>query len=80
LFSNFLPNLPTPNVCTVCGFKFCDFNEVRWLSLQPRCAGTVLMMLSPLQLPSVHHDPSCDGCAGDAEQNQMRNRSVVGKT
>jgi len=23
---------------------------------------------SPLQLPSVHHNPSCGGCARDAEE------------
>jgi len=28
-------------------------------------------MLTPLQLPSVHHNPSCDGCARDAEENRM---------
>jgi len=27
---------------------------------------------SPLQLPSVHHNPSCDGCTRDAEENRMR--------
>jgi len=29
------------------------------------------MMLTPLHLPSVHHNPSCDGartCARDAEE------------
>jgi len=26
-----------------------------------------------LQLPSVHHNSSCDGCARDAEENRMRN-------
>jgi len=29
------------------------------------------MMLTPLQLPCVHHNPSCDGartCARDAEE------------
>jgi len=32
---------------------------------------TLAMMLTPLQLPSVHHIPSCDGvraCARDAEE------------
>jgi len=24
-------------------------------------------MLTPLQLPSVHHDTSCNGCARDAD-------------
>jgi len=25
-------------------------------------------MLTPLQLPSVHHNPSCDRCLHDAEE------------
>jgi len=25
---------------------------------------------SPLQLPSVHHNPSCDRCARDAEEKK----------
>jgi len=25
---------------------------------------------SPLQLPSVRHNPSCDGCARDAEERK----------
>jgi len=25
---------------------------------------------SPLQLPSVHHNPPCDGCAHDAEERK----------
>jgi len=28
------------------------------------------MVLTPLQLPSVQHNPSCDGCARDAEENR----------
>jgi len=36
-------------------------------------------MLTPLQLPSVHHTPSCDGCAHDAEENRMRKKSYVEK-
>jgi len=28
-------------------------------------------MLVPLQLPSVNHNPSCDGCARDAEEDIM---------
>jgi len=32
----------------------------------------VLMMLTPLQLPSVYHNTSCDGCARDAEETRMR--------
>jgi len=39
----------------------------------------VLMMLTSLQLPSVYHNPSCDGCACDAEENRMRNKSLVDK-
>jgi len=46
---------------------------VNW---QPR----YLMMLTPLQLPSVYHNPSCDGCARDAEENRMRKKSLVDKT
>jgi len=30
-------------------------------------------MLTPFQLPSVYHNPSCDGCARDAEENRRRN-------
>jgi len=40
----------------------------------------VLMMLAPLQLPSAYHNPSCDGCARDAEENRMRKKSFVDKT
>jgi len=36
-------------------------------------------LLTPLQLPSVHHNPSCDGCARDAEENRMR-KSLADKT
>jgi len=38
------------------------------------------MMLTPLQLPAVYHNPSCDGNARDAEENRMRERSLVDKT
>jgi len=37
-------------------------------------------MLTPLQLPSVHHNPSCDGCESDAEENRMIKESLVDKT
>jgi len=40
----------------------------------------VLMMLTPLQLPSVYHSPFCNGCARDAEENRMRKKSLVDKT
>jgi len=30
------------------------------------------MMLTPLHLPSVHKNRSCDGCARDAEENRVR--------
>jgi len=40
----------------------------------------VLMMLTPLQLPTVHHSPSCDECARDAEKNRMRKTNLVDKT
>jgi len=36
-------------------------------------------MLTPLQLPSVYHTPSCDGCARDSEENRMRNKNLVDK-
>jgi len=36
-------------------------------------------MLTPLQLRSVYHNPSCDGCARDAEENRMRKKSLVYK-
>jgi len=36
---------------------------------------------SPLQLPSVHHNPSCDGCAHDAEEEKMMQKEgLVNKT
>jgi len=38
------------------------------------------MMLTPLQLPSVYQNPSCDGCAHDAEPNRMPKKSLVDKT
>ena len=41
-----------------------------------RLATPVLMMLTPLQLPSVYHNPSCDGCARDAEENRMRKEEL----
>jgi len=28
------------------------------------------MMFTPLQLPSLHHNPSCDGCARDDEEKE----------
>jgi len=36
-------------------------------------------MLTPLLLPSIHN-PCCDRCARDAEENRMRKRSLVNKT
>jgi len=30
------------------------------------------MMPTPLQQPSVHHNPSCDECERDAEKNRVR--------
>jgi len=33
---------------------------------------TLVMIFTPLQLSSVHHNPSCNRCARDAEQNRMR--------
>jgi len=32
------------------------------------------MMLTLLQLPSVYHNPPCDGCARDTEENRMRKK------
>jgi len=37
----------------------------------------VLMTLTPLPLPCVHHNLSCDGCARDAEENRMRKKSLI---
>jgi len=39
----------------------------------------LVMMLTSLQLLSVHYNPSSDGCARDAEQNRMRKESLVNK-
>jgi len=35
------------------------------------------MMLTPLQLLSVHRNTSCDECARDAEENRMQKKSLV---
>jgi len=36
---------------------------------------------SPLQLPSVHNNPFCDGCAHDAEERKdMQKEGLVNKT
>jgi len=40
---------------------------------------TLVMMLTPLQLTCVHHYPSCDGYACDAEENRMQNKSLAEK-
>jgi len=39
------------------------------------------MMLTPLQLlyVIVNHNPSCDSCALDAEENRMQKESLVKK-
>jgi len=37
------------------------------------------MMLTPLQLPSVHHNPFYDGCARDAEEKKDKAKSDVAK-
>ena len=37
------------------------------------------MMLTPLQLPSVHHNPSCDGSAKDAEKRQENVKREFGQ-
>jgi len=38
------------------------------------------MILTPLQLPSVRHNPYCGGCARDAEVNRVWKESLVDKT
>jgi len=38
------------------------------------------MMLTPLQLPSVHHNPFSDRCECDAEENRVWKESLVDKT
>jgi len=40
---------------------------------------TLLMMLTPVKMPSVHHNSSCDGRARD-EENRMRKESLFDKT
>jgi len=35
---------------------------------------------SPLQLPSVQHNPSCDRCAHDAEENRMQKENLAKET
>jgi len=37
------------------------------------------VMLTPLQPPSVHHNPSCDGCARDAKEERSRKEILVNK-
>jgi len=44
------------------------------------CAKVEERWLTPLQLPSVYHNPSCDGCARDAEENRMQKKNLVDKT
>jgi len=36
-------------------------------------------MLTPLQLPSIYHNPFCDGCARDAKEKRMRDNNLVDK-
>jgi len=33
------------------------------------------MMLTPLQLPSVYHNPFCGGCARDTQENRMQQKN-----
>jgi len=40
----------------------------------------VLMILTPLQLASARHNPSCDECARGAKENRMRKKNVIDKT
>jgi len=37
------------------------------------------MIVTSLQLPSVHHNPSCDGCARDAEENTRWKQRELGR-
>jgi len=37
------------------------------------------MMLTPLQLSSVHHNPSCDGCARNAEEKKENAKRELGR-
>jgi len=37
------------------------------------------MMFTPLQLPSVDHISSCDGCAREAQEKRMQKKSLVDK-
>jgi len=41
---------------------------------------TLVMMVTPLQQPSVHHNPSCDRCVCDAEDYRMLEQNLVNKT
>jgi len=34
-------------------------------------------MLTPLQLPSVYHNPTCNGCARDADSSELRKRLLL---
>ena len=39
----------------------------------------VLMMLTPLHLLSVYHNPSCDGYARDTEESRLPKKNLVDK-
>jgi len=52
-----------------------------WKNFRGRPWATlVLMMLTPLHLPSIHHNHSCDGYTRHAEENPMRKKSLIDKT
>jgi len=52
-------------------------SENSWPSWCPKLVTG--LMLTPLQLPSVYHNPVCDGCAHDAKENRMREKNLVDK-
>jgi len=37
------------------------------------------MMFTQLKLPSTQHNPSCDGCVRDAEENRIWKESLAEK-
>jgi len=40
---------------------------------------TLVIMLTLLQLPSAHHNPSCDACARDAEETKENAKREFGR-
>jgi len=37
------------------------------------------MVITPMQLPSDHHNPFFNGCAHDTEENKMQEENLVDK-